>query len=54
MLFASLSESVGSLIAVIILTVGFMRMGKVLTGNKAVKGAARDGLLSVLGRIFKR
>ncbi len=54
MIFASMSESFGSLIAMLILIVGFMRMGKFLAGNKAVKGAARDGLFSILGRIFKR
>ena len=54
MLFASDTGGLAPLIALIILGVGFMRMGKLFAGNKAVKGAVKDGMFSVLGRIFKK
>lgn len=54
MLFASISEGVGSFIAILILIVGFMRMGRILTGNKVLKDTAKQGLFSIIGRIFKR
>lgn len=54
MLFASSTGGLGTLIALLIIGVGFMRMGKMLSGNGAVKGAVKDGMLGILGRMFRK
>ena len=54
MLFASSSSGFGTIVALLIVGIGFMRMGKMLSGNKAVKGAVKDGALSILGRMFRK
>lgn len=54
MLFASSSSSFGNLVFLLLIGVGFMRMGKLLSGNGAVKGAVKDGALSILGRMFRK
>ena len=42
------------LVALLIIGVGFMRLGKLLSGNGAVKGAVKDGMLGILGRMFRK
>ena len=39
--------------AVALLAVGFMKMGKALKGNDALKGAGKGVLSSIFARMFK-
>lgn len=54
MLFASSTGGLGTIIALLIIGVGFMRMGKMLSGNAPVKIAVKDGLLGILDRMFRK
>lgn len=54
MLFASSTSSFGNLVFLLLIGVGFMKMGKLLSGNGAVKGAVKDGMLGILGRMFRK
>jgi hypothetical protein len=55
MLFAaSESSGLGALIVIGIMALGFRKICTTIKGSDAVKGAAKHGMVSVLGRIFKR
>lgn len=42
-----------ALVWLFIIFLGAKQMCKWVSGNKAVKGAAKDGLLNLFGRLFK-
>lgn len=52
MLFASSNSGFGTLVVLLLLGVGYMRIGRMLSGNRAVKGAVKDGMLGILGRMI--
>src|SRR5579884_3507178 len=55
MLFAESSGSgIGTIIGVIILGLGLSKMSGWIKGSAPVRGAVKDGLLGVLGRMFKK
>lgn len=54
MLFASFTGDFGTLAFLLLIGVGFMRMGRLLSGNGAVKGAVKDGMFNILGRMFRK
>jgi hypothetical protein len=53
MLFAELEPVGGMIFLVIIMVVGLRQTSKMLKGNDAVRGAAKKGMMNLLGRIFK-
>ncbi len=54
-LFAEASESnpIGFLIVLLLMLMGIRQWGIWLKGNSIVRGAAKKGVLSILGRLFK-
>jgi uncharacterized membrane protein YecN with MAPEG domain len=54
-LFAEASESnpIGFLIVLLLMLMGIRQWGIWLRGNSIVRGAAKKGILSILGRLFK-
>lgn len=54
-LFAEASESnpVGFLIVMFLMLMGIRQWGIWLRGNSIIGGAAKKGVLSILGRLFK-
>ena len=54
MLFAETDGNFGFIIFLIVMFVGVRQWCKWLKGNDALRGAAKKGLFSVLGNIFKK
>ena len=55
MLFAESSGSgIGTIIGVIVLALGLNKMCGWIGGSAPVRGALKDGLLGILGRMFKK
>jgi uncharacterized membrane protein YecN with MAPEG domain len=54
-LFAEASESnpIGYLIVLFLVVMGIRQWGIWLRGNSIIRGAAKKGVLSILGRLFK-
>ena len=44
----------GWIVVLGIMWMGAMKWGKILKGNDAVRGAAKNGILHVIGKIFRK
>jgi hypothetical protein len=54
MLFAESSGGGGAILVIIILALGLRKICTTIKTNEPLRGAAKRGVLSVLGRMFKK
>jgi hypothetical protein len=54
MVFAAASGNFSFIIFLIVMIVGFAKMGSVIKNNDVLKGAAKKGLFSLIGGIFRK
>ena len=52
MLFAAFENNAHFIIFLILMVVGFGKIGSWIKSNAALKGAAKKGLIAVIGRMF--
>jgi hypothetical protein len=52
MLFAQFSNNAHFIIFLVLMVVGFAKIGTWLKGNDAAKGVAKKGLLALIARLF--
>lgn len=54
LLASSEPTGLGALLVLAVLALGAARIGRTISGSGAIKGAVKDGMLGLLGKLFRR